>query len=250
MVERKKLSLDHDIQPLLKIWTLKGSSLNAAEPVTLRRLLNHTAGVNEISGVGYAPGTVIPTVTQILDGLPSTNTPAVRIETTPGSRWFYSSGGDYVVQALMTDVSGEAFPRLADRLVLRPAGMNDSIFGQPLDTKRARLAVAAVGPDGSAMPGGWRINPELAAGGLWSTPSDLARLAIALARSARGKKPDRRLYWARIGHVGRELLPESETRLFSPDSRMSLEAVDKEARRAETLEPGFGGGKNVAERVE
>ena len=35
------------------------------------------------------------------------------------------------------------------------------------------------------------------------------------------RKLDRRLYWARIGHVGRELLPESETRLFSPDSRMS-----------------------------
>ena len=64
------------------------------------------------------------------------------------------------------------------------------------------------------------------------------------------RKLDRRLYWARIGHVGRELLPESETRLFSPDSRMSPEAVDKKARRAETLELGFGGGKNVAERVE
>ena len=375
LVEQKKLSLDHDIQPLLTSWTLKGSSLKATEPVTLRRLLNHTAGVNEIGGFGYAPGTPIPTVTQILDGLPPTNTPAVRIESTPGSRWLYSSGGYYVVQALMTDVSGEAFPRIVDRLVLGPAGMNDSIFAQPLDTKRARLAAAAVGPDGSAMPGGWRVNPELAAGGLWSTPSDLARFAIALARSARGENggllgldatrqmmtpglknwglgvelgpapgprrfghtghntgfvsefvmypdscqgaavmtnadeggwlvtevlravgdvygwpgrrpspvqaavplteaiaarfvgtfrlrdfpgegftvsrmPDRKLYWARIGHVGRELLPESETRLFSPDSRMSLEVVDKEARRAETLELGFGGGKNVAERVE
>jgi hypothetical protein len=59
----------------------------------------------------------------------------------------------------------------------------------------------------------------------------------------------RDLYWARAGYVGRELLPESDGRLFSPDSRMSLEATDPVAVKASTLSLSFGGGTNVAERI-
>ena len=57
------------------------------------------------------------------------------------------------------------------------------------------------------------------------------------------------LYWARVGHVGRDLLPETEDRLFSPDSRMTLEAADLVEGRARTLSLAFGSGRNLAERV-
>ena len=42
---------------------------------------------------------------------------------------------------------------------------------------------------GDELPGGWRIVPELAAGGLWSSATDLANLLIALVRAYRGE-PD------------------------------------------------------------
>lgn len=57
------------------------------------------------------------------------------------------------------------------------------------------------------------------------------------------------LYWAREGHVGRALLPESGNRLFSPDSRMTLEVTEPAVRKAQTLSLSFGGGRNVAERI-
>lgn len=374
LAEHGKLPLDSEIGPLLKSWKLPASSLLAGHPITVRALLNHTAGLNEIGGKGYARGDPLPTVAQILDGTPPANTPPVSVVKTPGTQWVYSSGGYYLVQALMTDVTGEAFPPLIDELVLKPARMKESSFGQPLDAVRAQLAASAVGPDGSAMSGGWRVNPELAAGGLWSTPSDLARFIIALARSVRGesgflsadsarqmmtrglgnwglgvdlghsegphrfghtghnvgfvseyvmypdtcqgavvmtnadeggwlvsevlraigdtygwpgrepspieaaipmsdaiaarfvgtyrlrdfpaeqftvsRKEDGTLYWARIGHIGRDLLPQSATLLFSPDSRMTLVAPDQSEARAMTLELTFGGGKNVAVRVD
>ena len=63
------------------------------------------------------------------------------------------------------------------------------------------------------------------------------------------RKPDGGLYWARDGRVGRDLLPEGEARLFSPDSVMTIEAAEPAASRAATLRLGFGGGVNVAERV-
>ena len=58
------------------------------------------------------------------------------------------------------------------------------------------------------------------------------------------------LYWARVGHIGRDLLPENAGRLFSPDSKMTLDAIGEKAGKAVTLELSFGGGKNIAERVE
>lgn len=155
----------------------------------MRQLLNHTAGLNEVGGRGYDRGSPLPTLTQILDGTKPANTPPIRVERAPGTRWAYSSGGYHVAHALLTDRTGEPFADLAARLVLRPAGMTESSFSQPLEGTRERLAATAVGPDGTAMKGGWRDNPELAAGGLWSTPSDLARLAIAIARDVRGDGP-------------------------------------------------------------
>lgn len=375
LVEQGHLKLDDDVRSLLKSWTFEESPILLGQPVTLRRLLNHTAGLNEIGGKGYARGTALPTLPQILDGAPPSNTPRVRVEKTPGSRWVYSSGGYYVVQALLTDVTSESFPQLADRLIFRPVGMAESSFAQPLDVDLSSHAASAVGADGSPLEGGWRVNPELAAGGLWTTPADLARFLIVLTRDIRGDGrrllgqetaiqmmkpglknwglgvelgssdgprrightghnagyvsefvmypdscqgavvmtnadeggwlatevlraigdaygwPERRqspvqaaipltqaiadrfvgtyrlrdfpterffvsrtadggLYWARVGHIGRDLLPENAGRLFSPDSKMTLDAIGEKAGKAVTLELSFGGGKNIAERVE
>lgn len=66
--------------------------------------------------------------------------------------------------------------------------MKDSSFAQPLPA--ALLARAALPHDGSGKPyaGGPYTYPELAAAGLWTTPTDLARFAIDLQRSASGGK--------------------------------------------------------------
>ena len=40
--------------------------------------------------------------------------------------------------------------------------------------------------DGSPVEGGFHIYPEMAAAGLWTTPTDLARFAIEIQRSLRG----------------------------------------------------------------
>jgi CubicO group peptidase (beta-lactamase class C family) len=42
--------------------------------------------------------------------------------------------------------------------------------------------------DGRELQGGWRMVPELAAGGLWSTPDDLAKLLISVAQAVKGER--------------------------------------------------------------
>jgi CubicO group peptidase (beta-lactamase class C family) len=92
-----------------------------------------------------------------------------------------------IAQLVATDVSGEPFPSLMNRLMLRPAGMARSTFENPLpENRRAGAATGHEQPD-TPVKGGFHVYPEMAAAGLWTTASDLARWAIALSRSYRGE---------------------------------------------------------------
>jgi CubicO group peptidase (beta-lactamase class C family) len=71
--------------------------------------------------------------------------------------------------------------------VLDPIGMKNSGFDQPLSAERGRTAARAHNSRGSAMDAKWHVYPELEAAGLWTTPSDLARLAIELQKALEGK---------------------------------------------------------------
>jgi CubicO group peptidase (beta-lactamase class C family) len=80
----------------------------------------------------------------------------------------------------MTEVTGAAFPGLMRELVLGPAGMASSTYDQPLPPAVSPSAATGYLADGEPLPGGRNTYPELAPAGLWTTPSDLARFAIAL----------------------------------------------------------------------
>ncbi len=171
----------------LASWKVPANRFTAVAKVTLRRILSHTAGLTVHGFPGYAIGEPLPTVPQILDGEPPANTAPVRVDTVPGAVSRYSGGGYLVAMVLVTDVTGEPFPELMHRLVLGPAGMARSTYRQP--PPDSLLADAAGGHDseGRAVPGHYHLYPEMSAAGLWTTPSDLARLAIELQRTYAGR---------------------------------------------------------------
>ena len=188
LVEDRKIPLDTDVNTLLKSWQLPASRFTEHEKVTLRRLLTHSAGLTVHGFPGYALGIPLPTVPQVLDGTPPANTPPVRNDAVPGTRWVYSGGGITIAQLVATDISGETFPALLDRLMLRPAGMLRSTYENPLPVSRRGEAASGHQQLDTPVPGGFHVYPEMAAAGLWTTPSDLGRWAIALSRSYRGEK--------------------------------------------------------------
>jgi CubicO group peptidase (beta-lactamase class C family) len=187
LVEDRGISLDSNVNTLLTSWHLPDSRFTAHDKVTLRRILTHSAGLTVWGFPGYALDAPVPTVPQLLDGLPPANTPAVRNDTTPGARWLYSGGGITIAQLVATDVSKEPFPALLERLMLRPAGMTRSTYENPLPIERRGEAVSGHEQIDTPVPGGFHVYPEMAAAGLWTTPSDLARWAIALSHSYRGE---------------------------------------------------------------
>jgi CubicO group peptidase (beta-lactamase class C family) len=188
LAERGELDLDADINTVLTTWHLPPGPGAGNTSATVRQLLSHTAGTSVSGFPGYAADKPVPTLVQVLDGAPPANTKPVRIVTVPGSAWRYSGGGYTIVQQALIDRSGKPFDALLLETVLKPAGMADSRFAQPLPA--SLLGRAALPHDEAGQPyaGGPHTYPELAAAGLWTTPADLARFALDLQRSLQGGK--------------------------------------------------------------
>jgi CubicO group peptidase (beta-lactamase class C family) len=187
LVESGKLSLDENVNTYLKTWKLPDNEFTKDEKVTLRRIASHTAGTTVHGFGGYEVGQPIPTIAQILDGKPPANSNAVRVTFVPGSKMRYSGGGVTIEQLVMTDVTGTAFPDLMRTSVLDKLDMRDSTYEQPLPRDRAAHAAHATSSDGKPVKGHWHIYPEMAAAGLWTTPTDLAKFAIETALAEEGK---------------------------------------------------------------
>ncbi len=186
LVQEGLLTLDDDVNRWLARWRVSPHEWQTERPVTLRRLLSHTAGLTVHGFPGYPAGAELPDVVQVLAGAPPANTGPVVVDIPPGEMWRYSGGGTTVVQLLMEEVTGEPFARFMERRVLRPLGMDASTYQQPLPAELASVAATAHGADARPVPGRFHAYPEMAAAGLWTTPSDLARWILAVQRSLAG----------------------------------------------------------------
>lgn len=211
MVDQGALDLDTDVNELLTSWRVP--EVGGWQPViTIRDLLTHASGLTIWGFQGYELGAPIPSLVQVLDG--SGNTPPIRSEALPGLMWRYSGGGFTVLQQAMVDVSGTPFPDLLAELLLQPLEMNDSTFEQPIpDSWEAHTASGHAG--GQPIGGRWRLHPEMAAAGLWTTASDLARFLLAVVASHSGR-PDALLSKRMTEEMltGRDLAPEMGLGVF------------------------------------
>ncbi len=187
LVEQGKLALDEDVNARLVTWKVPVNEFTREKKVTLRGLLSHTAGLTVHGFPGYATDDPVPTVVQILDGAKPANTKPIRVDFVPGSKWRYSGGGYTVMQQMIVDVTGKPFPQFMQEAVLGPLAMKESTFEQPLPAGTAKLTASGYYGDRSPVKGRWHIYPEMAAAGLWTTPSDLARFAIGVQEAARGQ---------------------------------------------------------------
>ena len=185
MVQDGLLDLDEDVNAKLKRWQIPANEFTEDQPVTLRRLLSHTAGMTVLGLPGYTRDVSLPSTVDILDG--RGNTGPVRVHATPGSNWQYSDGGYVVVAMLLEDVTGRPFAEIVSERVFEPAGMDQSTYERPLSRQREDDAATGHLRDGSALRGRYLVYPEIGAAGLWTTAGDLARFIIALQRSRAGE---------------------------------------------------------------
>jgi CubicO group peptidase (beta-lactamase class C family) len=186
-VEDGRISLDRNVNDYLKSWKVPDNQFTKVQKVTLRRILSHSAGLTVHGFPGYVPGTPLPTLVQILNGSKPANTRAIRVDLVPGTKWRYSGGGYTVMQQMLIDVLGKPFAAIMQRTVLQVFGMKESAYSQPLRPDWRGYAATGYRPDGNPVRGKYHTYPELAAAGLWTTPSDLDRFAIGLQQALAGQ---------------------------------------------------------------
>lgn len=190
MLEEKGLiNLDDPISNHLTRWSLPESEFTKNVTVTWKHLLSHRAGTSQPGFADFYEGDDIPTLIDSLEGrLPRYNNEPISFTFKPGTDWQYSGGGYTIIQMALEDHFKKPLHQLAAENIFMPLAMNNTTMIQPNEAGFLTNVASVHDSDGSVIRSGLPITPQVAASGMWSTPEDLAKLAIAMQKSLRGDK--------------------------------------------------------------
>jgi len=170
------IDLDADISGVIPEYT--------RIPVTFAALLSHTAGYNLHGFPGYRADHEPLSLEDVLDG--KGITPKLRRIRPYGKQHIYSGGGITLAELAFTRITGTTLREAFRKEVAEPLGLTRTGFFQPLDEEL--IANAAFGgrlglKEDPAR--GYHYYPEHAAAGLWTTPTELVKVGLALSKSCR-----------------------------------------------------------------
>lgn len=183
LVQEGKVGLDDPAEKYIP--ELKGlQGYSGQTRFTLRQLASHTSGlVREPALEGASRGPVDQWENKVLASIPATSFSGL-----PGYQFEYSNIGFALLGLALERATGVPFIQLVQDRIFTPLHMDNTFFAVPPD-KRSRLAQ---GIDNN-RPGEINTRRPLAEvegmgyrvpnGGIWSTPSDLARFLIALTQT-------------------------------------------------------------------
>lgn len=202
LVGKGKLELDAPVADYLQSWDMPENEFTQSQDVTLRHLLSHRAGTTIHGFKGYEVDADLPSSAQILKGVEPANTPPVAVDQIPGSSRRYSGGGYQVVQLLLEDLTGQPFAEVVEQEVFGPASLERSNYAHRQTDEN--IASGHVGGASDPIPApGYFAYPELAAAGVWTTPTELLRIGSQVARARNG---DSKLI---SEELARQLIPNS-----------------------------------------
>ncbi|MDQ6860383.1 MAG: beta-lactamase family protein [Verrucomicrobiota bacterium] len=168
LVEQGKLDLDRDVRDYLDFEIPR----NFPEPITLRRILTHTAGFEESVKDLFASGnSAQPLRDYLISHIPGQ---IFRPGTVPAYSNYALSLAGYIVER----ASGEGFERYVDEHIFKPLEMTSSTFEQPLPPAFApRMSAGYL--LGSKAPKPFEICNPAPAGALSTTAEDMSRFMLA-----------------------------------------------------------------------
>jgi CubicO group peptidase (beta-lactamase class C family) len=152
--------------------------LTKADEITLYDLMTHTSGYPDYYPLDFVDRRMEKTIDpdellrQYAGG---------ELDFKPGTRWSYSNTGYLLLGRVVEKVSGKPFGQFLQERIFKPLDMNHSIFEPKGDDKKkvatGYTAFALCDPEPAALEADGWIH---AAGGLFTTPSDLLKWDLAL----------------------------------------------------------------------
>src|SRR5512139_1849838 len=192
LVDRRLIELD---APLVRYVTdLRMADGEAYRDITVRMLLNHSSGLH---GTHFSEIlTVVPVygyAAKLRDALASQ-----RLKHAPGEMAVYCNDGFTMIELVVAAVTGQSYTEFVQKEILTPLGMDHSRFA---------LEPFAPGSFAPGLDGAGRPEPQeyvnVYASGLFSTPSDMGRLAMMFLNG--GCLWDRRiLSFEAVAEMGRD----------------------------------------------
>ncbi|MCC6285229.1 MAG: serine hydrolase [Phycisphaerales bacterium] len=166
-----RFSLDDPVLDLIGRDPLRPAQWGGFNPsgVTVRRLLNHSAGLRIGNCASLPIDSASPGLGAILRGEAGVGEPA-QIEAEPGTRFAYANAGYALLQLGVRQVTGEPLDAWASRELFAPAGCRRLWFG-PTPAFRDR---AIPGRDWECKPVQARRYLTHSSTGLYGSPFDLA----------------------------------------------------------------------------
>lgn len=178
LVDQGVLTLNEDINKYLEGWKVPDNKFTVHEKVTLKRLIGHTAGFERYVQSSFFPNEELPTIDQMLTGEKPSVDPAVSVVSVPGQKQVYSNPGYSVIEKLIEDVTDKEFNAAITELIFEPCDMTHSSFEQPVPNHLSQQM--ATGYSNALEPYPYKLFPFKAAGGIWTTPTDLAKFLLTV----------------------------------------------------------------------
>lgn len=167
LADKGKVDLDAPLTAYLPSFRMASP---AYRQITVRMLLDHSSGLPGSSYGDTITGAYFPGyLQQVMDTLAVS-----QLKTTPGLISVYCNDGFTLTEALVAAVTGRSYAQYVSEEILEPLGMDHSAY--PLQTFADGTYAKAYDGD-EPLP--FEVVNALASGGLYSTPSDMGRLAAA-----------------------------------------------------------------------
>lgn len=172
-----KLDLDTSVDYYLTRWHLPESEFDNSK-VTVRRLLSHSAGLDDDLGYdGFGPNDYVQTLEESLTNAADGyyDGAMAKVGYVPGSQYMYSGAGYTLLQLLIEEISGQSFQNYMTAAIFEPLGMRSSTF---VPSERTDLDLALFyNQDGTISEP--VTFTALAAASLYTSASDLTKFLIA-----------------------------------------------------------------------
>ncbi|MCO4822550.1 MAG: beta-lactamase family protein [Flavobacteriaceae bacterium] len=179
LVEEGKIYLDNSAAVYISNWKLPASEFDASK-VTIRNLLQHTAGLSVHGYSGYETKNELTSIRNSLSGI-SNPDEKVALIMEPESKWQYSGGGYSILQLVIEEVTGQTFADYMDSNLFRPLRMRNTSFN--IDHQLLKNSAKAYDEEAQEIP--LRLFNAQAAAGLHTTLDDL----ILFAKASFSKNP-------------------------------------------------------------
>lgn len=186
-VQDGSISLAEDVDRQLISWHIPDNNFSKESPITVKGLLSHTAGVSSSQFPGYHQSDKLPSIVQALNAEAPAQNEKVKIISKPGGKFSYSNCGYWVLAQLLEDVEKKNFQKIIQDEVLTPLEMISTTFETRLPNEEFKSVAFGHLSQNKVIDQKYYIYVPTSAGGLWSTPSDIAKFLIEMQLSLKGQ---------------------------------------------------------------